>query len=275
MWDDYFLGKREHHITLPGLPFFLKFRFHSNILEEAHLLQYAAKVLEGEKVKVPKVYCAFTEDECQYVLMEKVKGERLSQNWDSLSSKQLREVIEKVHRAVLCMQRNQKTEVCGLEGGAVFHTNFPNPRDYDDRCIGPYSNVADFYSLLLNRLKPKDSYKSDPQRAATFDHEFLRSSWYSQVTNFSHGDLGPKKIMVDKKGIVTITGWKCAGWWPEWVENYMSSRYNSVNGCDNYGAWQQKEMYWEDMKLIVDEIVPAKKSEQDMIRKLMSFFYDS
>jgi len=254
--------KRSKFLVLPGLPFFLKFGEGINVnLEEAHLTRYAGELLAGEGIKVPKVYCAFEKEGCRYMLLEKVKGKTFRSQWPHLSPQVREKVIQKVRSAVICMQKSKRSIICGLEGGPVFHPVLPYNRVKDGECIGPFHSLADFHKFMLDRHGSKWSYYGNPQRAIEFDHQFLRSPWCSDVINFTHGDLSPFNIMVDKKGRVAIIDWETAGWWPNYLENYMCRRYI--------------EEHWSPMGLVVGEMVPVKEAERAMMIMFEYFFHEN
>lgn len=47
----------------------------------------------------------------------------------------------------------------------------------------------------------------------------------------SHGEICPKNIIVDQGKIIAITGWDCAGWYPDWWDyvKFFEARTSSKN----------------------------------------------
>jgi len=253
-------ARRYPFLVLPGLPFFLKYGNKATVnLEEAHLTRYAGKMLAGEHVKIPKVYCAFEKNGCRYILLEKVKGQALKHQWTHLSPQVREKVIQKVRSAVVCMQKSKRSIICGLEDGPVFHPALPHNRMNDGECIGPFHTLTEFHKFMLDRHRGKWSY-NDPKRTANFDHDFLRSPWCSDVNNFTHADLSPTNIMVDTKGRVAIVDWETAGWWPSYMENFMCRRYIDED--------------WSRMGLIVGEMIPVKEAERAMMIMFTYYFHE-
>lgn len=66
-------GSEGGFLPVPFLPFFIKYgHFNQVRLAEAHNMVYAAALLKGTGVDVPRVYCAFERNGVTYIVMKKV-----------------------------------------------------------------------------------------------------------------------------------------------------------------------------------------------------------
>ncbi|KAH0584517.1 hypothetical protein H2248_010050 [Termitomyces sp. 'cryptogamus'] len=116
------------------------------------------------------------------------------------------------------------------------------------RPCGPWESEADFNAFLLKPLdkrKPGDWQREFRDTLAGYNHRIV----------FSHADLSPDNVMVDKEtGKVTgIIDWEMAGWWPEYWE-YRKAMYGGRSSL----SWWTKlledvmETHWEKWGLESD-----------------------
>lgn len=69
---------------------------------------------------------------------------------------------------------------------------------------------AEFAKFLLSRIKPSRPEAPDPALASDLGHK--------STFVLTHGNLGPKNIIVRNSRIEYIIGWDCTGWYPDWWE---------------------------------------------------------
>ncbi|KAK2629418.1 hypothetical protein QTJ16_000238 [Diplocarpon rosae] len=150
---------------------------------EAVTMQFIAK---HTSIPVPKVYCAFEPKGCKYILMERVEGHILKDDWLERSAEskgkilaQLKDMIDQLRR----IPPPSGQGISNVAGGALF-----------DGYGGEIEDASD-----ANRLV----------------------EWHNQYCGkptFTHGDLSILNIIARGDKVVGIIDWETAGWWPEYWE---------------------------------------------------------
>ncbi|KAG6013243.1 hypothetical protein E4U43_007422 [Claviceps pusilla] len=104
------------------------------------------------------------------------------------------------------------------------------------------------FCLLLDRHLSSTYWAVRPKPSHETFVAFLTSSFHPTVPKpvtatlayelgleapavFSHGDLCPRNIIVQGGQLVYVTGWDCAGWYPEWWEyvKFFEARTSDKN----------------------------------------------
>lgn len=206
-------------------------------LSEAKAMQYVAR---HTSVPVPEVQDSYIQHGCGYILMSKAHGEPLADVWKDLDSVQRASVISQL--------RDYAEQIRSLEGefyGALWHQAsedvFFNHLPFRDEKIhyGPYYSRRQFNEGLVAALR--NSRPTDLSDETGMDLEKRIRAVTDETRTFTHGDLHPLNILVDRTGVVTaIIDWESAGFSVRGRE-YFEARNRSRN--DEWAA-------------IVDEIFP-------------------
>lgn len=153
-------------------------------------------------------------------------GVLLEEIWCELSPAQKYDVARQLRKLILQMQRV---------------TNSAGKRQLGSLFSGKYS-------LMLDRHQKSTYWAVRSQPTIDMFVAFLVSSFYSTVPGpiaanaagmlkkkcplvLSHAEICPKNIVMDQCRIIGITGWDCAGWYPEWWDyvKFFEARTSEEN----------------------------------------------
>ncbi|KAK9366451.1 kinase-like domain-containing protein [Lipomyces kononenkoae] len=187
-------------------------------LSEAENMKFLAA---NSNVPVPKVYTAFIEPETNrtFVVMEFVPGDNLQDLLPSLTSIEKPIICRLVRNAIMELRKIPPANYLGtlnhrpyLDG--VFWTPDNNPI-----ISGPFADQKEMNHGILERLRQTES----PQYIKLLK-EMVDRTLHGHRIVFTHGDLQPKNIMVQRAGSgkdgspdfkITLIDWEFSGWYPE------------------------------------------------------------
>ncbi|KAJ9302696.1 hypothetical protein DTO271G3_70 [Paecilomyces variotii] len=190
---------------------------HGVPLIEAENMKFLAT---NSKVPVPKVFEAFKDPNTNktYIIMEYVPGDTLEELLPSLNPAEKATISNLVKDAMTELRSIPPPNYLGMLNrqpylDGVFWTPGLNPK-----ISGPFANQGDMNLAILERLRQTES---DPyiRLLRNMIDETLRN----HRTVFTHGDLQPKNIMVERLGCrdgtpefrITLLDWESSGWYPE------------------------------------------------------------
>ncbi|KAH0370272.1 kinase-like protein, partial [Aureobasidium melanogenum] len=185
---------------------------------EAQTMLFIAK---HTSIPVPKIYFAFTDDECTYILMERVHGQPAVWGWVHRSDASKQRVLEGLKKMILEMRSltPQSNAICSVSGGSLYDLRIPMMTTR----FGPFDSVREFHNYLRNNT----------QTGSNACDEFLRLvSLHSQDwgrPTFTHGDLSSLNILVRGDDVVGIIDWETAGWYPPYWEYTTGCQVNPQN----------------------------------------------
>ncbi|KEQ64381.1 kinase-like protein [Aureobasidium melanogenum CBS 110374] len=185
---------------------------------EAQTMLFIAK---HTSIPVPKIYFAFTDEECTYILMERIHGHSASRGWVRRSDASKQRVLEALKKMVLEMRGliSQSNAICSVSGGSLYDMRIP----MNTRRFGPFDNVQEFHNHLRNGKQT--SSNSCDEYLRLFE---LHSHDWSSPT-FTHGDLSSLNILVRGDDVVGIIDWETAGWYPPYWEYTTACQVNPRN----------------------------------------------
>ncbi|RDB18663.1 hypothetical protein Hypma_014698 [Hypsizygus marmoreus] len=166
---------------------------------EVHNLNF---VRAHTDIPVPRPYLFFHKGLGYYAVMEYIPGDTLEMRWDSLEESMRMSVVEQLGGYL----RQLRT----LEN----FSSVPGPVDRTPCCgrwfglfdAGPFETYDDLIAWL-NR-------KRDASRNTT--HEPFTTEGYKLV--FTHQDLAPRNMILDKSNRLWVLDWELAGWYPSYFE---------------------------------------------------------
>jgi hypothetical protein len=208
----------ERKILKTRFPFHMVIKYGTEIqLSEASTLRFVA---QQTSVPVPKVYCAFTHNGMNFILMEHVKGKRLDLGWKKASPAmrkglllQLKGYFEEIRN----IPHPWPGVICSADGGPLFDRRVED----DMRGFGPFANERDFNNFL--RCGITDTYKIQD-----ISFRFNGSTVHEEVEEmitiqdkkkhsicFTHGDAHGGNFLVKGDKITAIIDFEMAGFYPE------------------------------------------------------------
>ncbi|OJJ29932.1 hypothetical protein ASPWEDRAFT_165703 [Aspergillus wentii DTO 134E9] len=155
----------------------------------------------NSKVPVPKVHAAFRDPNTNkaYIIMQYLPGDTLQKLLPSLKPV-------------------EKATICNLIKDAITELRMLWSEGLDPKISGPFENQEDMNLAIIEKLRQTES----SQYIQLLRNMFNRTL-NSHRTVFTHGDLQPKTIMVERLGDrdgcpvfkITLLDWESAGWYPE------------------------------------------------------------
>ncbi|KAL4723576.1 hypothetical protein ACLX1H_009214 [Fusarium chlamydosporum] len=186
---------------------------------EGETLQFLSA---NSKVPVPEYYATIVEPETRitFIVMEYIDARSLGDLWPSLEAADKLEVTNQLHTALQDLRNLEPPSYLGsvnrkpLADG-VFWTPDQNPAT-----SGPFDTEENFNEGILKRLA-----ESEPQAHLTLLRTLITTTLRNHQVKFTHGDLQPKNILIEKTGSdgsqrykVKIIDWEISGWYPEYWE---------------------------------------------------------
>lgn len=215
---------------------------------EAATLRFVA---ENTSIPVPKVYCAFERKGCKYILMERVHGRTLREDWSERSSKSKAKILAQIQNMVDQIRRIPSPHDQGISnvaGGPLFDGRLSGGSYH-----GPFDTVQDFHKYLREGYEGE---REDAHEANSLVESHNRSCGKPK---FTHGDLSTLNIIARGDDVVGIIDWETAGWWPEYWEYTSAWHVNPYNE------------FWREH---VDTFLEPKVEELDMERLRRKLFGD-
>lgn len=215
-------------------------------LAEAHVLQF---ISANTSVPVPRVYCAFERKGRTYIVMERVKGSKLSDKWHQLPEKvqdqlliELRDMVDEM-RSI----SPPSDSITSIAGGSLWNSRLPTR----EHRFGPFRDTSVFHKFLWETTR-RTLHRSSEKESLD---EFLVQAdpaWDRPV--FTHGDLNSMNILVEDDHIAAILDWETAGWYPSYWEYTCAIQVHPWN------------LFWkEHISSFLDPLPQALQFEQQML----------
>jgi serine/threonine protein kinase len=233
-------------------------------LLEAQNLSFVA---ENSNVPVPEMYGTLTEESTgrKFIVMEMVPGEPLAKAWPGFTSSEKHHVVEQIRRAMIDLRNIPPAGYIGSVAGqpcadGIFWTP-DHPQD--PALSGPFDTEDSMNEGILRKLE-----SSEQLSYVGFLRTLMSTTLHSHRTFFTHGDLQPKNILVQRTSgtagdaalfKIKIIDWETAGWYPEYWESCnatISARFNPD---------------WLDIVQSAMPIYPHEYLMMQMIRQLMFY----
>ena len=191
-------------------------------LSEAEAMKFLAA---NRTVRVPKVYAAFMDPATNrtYIIMDYIPGNDLQKLLPSLTPSEKSIICRLIRDSINQLREIPAPGYLGTVdrqpyNDGVFRTTGDNPL-----ITGPFANQNEMNRGILKNLAQRES----PHYIRLLQGMVDRTL-YGHRTVFTHGDLQPKNIMVERvddaaaagdPGFrITLVDWEMAGWYPEFWE---------------------------------------------------------
>ncbi|KAF5710721.1 kinase-like domain-containing protein [Fusarium mundagurra] len=189
-------------------------------LTEANTMQFVAN---KTSIPVPKVHCSFEYKGRVYILMERIRGQDLSQDWTQRSEDSKARILAQMKTFITELRSIPPPEgvgVANVDGGPVFDQRLP-----DKSFWGPFATIQEFHRELRRGLELQDGEEAFPGLRELV--EFHNGPWEGPV--FTHGDLSSLNIMAVGNTVTGILDWESAGWMPPYWEYTSAWHVNPRN----------------------------------------------
>lgn len=203
-------------------------------LLEAQNLSFVAK---NSNVPVPETYGTLTEESTgrKFIIMEMVPGEPLAKAWPSLTSSEKHDVVGQIQKAMIDLRKIPPAGYIGsvarqpCADGIFWTPDHPQ----DPSLSGPFDTEDNMNEGILRKLE-----SSEQLSYVGFLRTLISTTLHNHQTFFTHGDLQPKNILVQRINStagdtalfkIKIIDWETAGWYPEYWESCnatISARFN-------------------------------------------------
>jgi aminoglycoside phosphotransferase (APT) family kinase protein len=219
-------------------------------LPEASTLVFIAR---NTCIPVPKVYCAFSRNGRSYILMERVTGESLAQNWIARTPESKAKILHQLSTMINDLRRlpAARSAVANSNGGPLWDSRLPGKSPE----FGPFESIDAFHRHLRGGIEKAEETDWPPeikQLMALQDKD-----WGRPV--FTHGDLSSLNILARGDTITAIVDWETAGWYPYYWE-YTSACQVSI-----------RNLFWREE---VDKFLQACPNELKMEELRRTYFGD-
>ncbi|KAK4197066.1 kinase-like domain-containing protein [Triangularia verruculosa] len=186
-------------------------------LAEANAMRFVA---ENTSIPVPKVYCSFKHGDRVYILMERVPGRILSEDWSERSEESKARILDQLRTIASELRHisppDHITGVANADGGPICDGRLP-----DGPYWGPFQTIDDFHRKLCGGIGGPEEVDDDLEGKLPGLRELI-----SQYTNlaasqkpvFTHNDFSPNNIMAEGDKVTAIIDWEMAGWMPPYWE---------------------------------------------------------
>ncbi|KAH0284987.1 kinase-like protein [Aureobasidium namibiae CBS 147.97] len=187
-------------------------------LAEAQTMLFVTKYTS---IPVPKVYFAFTEKECTYILMERIHGQMAARGWVNRSDASKLNIHNNLRKLVLEMRSlsPQSNAICSISGGSLYDLRIPQTTSR----FGPSKSTQEFHDFLRNHIQAHSNHGESFLKLIGLHAQL----WGAPV--FTHGDLSSLNILVRGDDVVGIIDWETAGWYPPYWEHTTACQVNPQN----------------------------------------------
>lgn len=176
----------------------------------------------NSRVPVPKVYTAFIEPDTNrtFIIMEYIPDDDLQKLLPSLTSAEKVIICKLVKGAIIELRNILPPNYLGTLNRQPYIDGVFWIKDNNPAISGPFANQKEMNCGILERLRQTES----PQYVQLLQG-MVDCTLHSHRTVFTHGDLQPKNIMVQRAGScedgssnfkITLIDWEGSGWYPEY-----------------------------------------------------------
>ncbi|KAL1855216.1 hypothetical protein Daus18300_011217 [Diaporthe australafricana] len=199
-----------------------------------------------------------TEDDgTAHIVMSQVPGEDLEDALHKMTDAQVKAVVKELAGYLQQLRRLDRDPDDGDKTAAAIIGGAGSTRGYDNRlgssAWGPFATAAEFHTYVRFG-EPLEHWSHEPDVVAV--HGKPEGAY---KVRFSHADIAPRNVRVDKGGRITgIIDWEFAGWYPEYWEYvrmfypgerpYLKGWFDAIEeevGVEKYKAERKaEEIIW-------------------------------
>lgn len=209
-------------------------------------------------VSVPKVYALFKDVESNknYVIMERISGDRLDSIWASLDHMQKQAVALQIRASFIELRKLRSPDAyCSLDCKPLRdHLFYTGNSEESLGLEGPFKTEMELNDALIKKYLSSGYL---PVGKADYYRRAFPSVLNGHPPTFTHGDLQRKNVIVGTEdGSITIIDWEFAGWYPSYWE-YARAIFACGRFDDDWSEWidfsleaYQNEWPWMQMLIV-------------------------
>jgi aminoglycoside phosphotransferase (APT) family kinase protein len=209
-------------------------------------------------VSVPKVYALFKDVESNknYVIMERISGDRLDSIWTSLDHMQKQAIALQVRASFIELRKLRSPDgYCSVNCKPLRdHLFYTGTSEESLNLEGPFKSEMDLNDALIKKYLSSGYL---PVGKADYYRRAFPSVLKGHPPTFTHGDLQRKNIIVGTEdGSITIIDWEFAGWYPSYWE-YARAIFACGHFDDDWSEWidfildvYRNEWAWMQMLIV-------------------------
>jgi len=195
-----------YDVKMDTTPYEMIIRFSNNKRKDVNLgkEEFVINLLKENDIPVPKIY-AIKKEGCEgYILLEKVKGERLDIIWGSLSDENKKQVTEKIGELLARIHKIELKEFGMIEEGGEIRSDeaFKFRKVGEELLFSPFlrQRLMDFFEDVSRLLSYKTISPEFFSKFILYLTKNLEKIEYKGKPVLNHGDFIPGHIFVEKKG---------------------------------------------------------------------------
>ncbi|RAL11824.1 kinase-like protein [Aspergillus homomorphus CBS 101889] len=167
-------------------------------------------------IPAPRLIDTWERDGTTYILMTRIPGDPIEDVQHLLSYSERREIADDIARYVAQLRQipnNTPYLICDSLGGPIVDHRIPSGTG------GPWHTEAEFYEHLTSHYGPMAKV-AELKKLGIREHEHFY---------FTHSDLHPSNLLVERGRLTGIVDWESAGFRPEYWE-FTKAMYGAVCG---------------------------------------------
>ncbi|GAB7354340.1 hypothetical protein MBLNU459_g4851t1 [Dothideomycetes sp. NU459] len=186
---------------------------------EAASLEYLS---QQTNIPVPKIYASFADPETgvYFIVMQYLEGITLEDASPSLSTQDKFDVISQIRDILLDLRSLKSPGYLGSVDRRPYEDGVFYSPETSPPISGPFSSEDEFYAAIARRFE-----KSEPETFVRLIRNLSEKMPRHKIV-FTHGDLQPKNIMLQKtheahggrKYNVVLIDFEMSGWYPAYWE---------------------------------------------------------
>lgn len=204
-------------------------------LEEGRTMIFIKKMTS---IRVPKIYALFRDTECNknYIIMERINGDRLDSIWASLDNTQKQAVAVQIRAGFIELRKLRSPDgYCSLDSkplrDRIFYTG---TSEESLELEGPFRTETELNNALIKKYLSSGYL---PVGKADYYRRAFPSVLNGHPPTFTHGDLQRKNVIVNSRdGSIAIIDWEFAGWYPSYWE-YARAIFACGRFDDDWSEW--------------------------------------
>ncbi|OAL47543.1 kinase-like protein, partial [Pyrenochaeta sp. DS3sAY3a] len=198
-----------------------------------------------------------------FVVMSRAKGVQLEEVWYKLSVPEKRSYAQQM-AAALKELRQFTAEFPQRVDGSPLWDNVIGHCDSRKECIKIGKTAEEWIGNIEEELREGIARQLKTKDKTLIDTRFkeIKGNFPEQGPYvLTHADLNLSNILVHEGKIVAIIDWERAGYYPWWVEKYMSYQHGlSRSGNQLFGmVWKELDIRIKDMMDVVEPVMSAYK----------------